>query len=236
LGGLASVAASAPSEDKPSSATAAASAPVEGQPLSATAAAATVTAAPPDLAPNQAAPSVPHPARWYLYSDQGYGNQVVPLALRTLIDHTGAGSKDSALNLNVGLLGAYWRIGHSHYLLGGQWALYEDSYNPWQGRQLYISQSYLALSSIRYFGPDPCAGFFFRADAGPVGADLVDGTHNNTLHSTNGWRFQCAAGYALPLGQRHRASLRVMINNIVETDDSLGQSSAGDEVRVGLMF
>jgi hypothetical protein len=198
-----------------------------------------VTAPSPTTPPAEAMAPGPSPVTgkfWYLNFDQGYGGQVVPQALRDQIDHLGAGSKDSAQDLNISLLGLYFRLGHSRYLLGSQLAVYSDDYNAWQGHRYYVGQSYFAVSAMRFFGPELGNGFFVRSDLGSIDSELIDATHTTTLQKVDGVRFQFGAGYAIPLGKRHRFSLTAMVNNIIQTDEGGGDSSAGSEIRVGILF
>jgi hypothetical protein len=173
---------------------------------------------------------------WYLYFDQGFGNQPVPGPLRTLIDNEGAGSKNAFLTLNVGALGVYERWSDSHYLLGAQLEAFDDNYDPYRGTQLYVAQGYLAFSVLDYFGREPGHGYFLRADGGVIEAYLYTAHSRNPPIGFSGTRLQCSFGYALPLDRRDRFSLMGMVNNILETDNAGNNPAVGNEIRVGLLF
>ena len=171
----------------------------------------------------------------FITVDQGFGDQPVPVALRTLMSQRGVGSKDNAWTVNLGA-GVYEKTDFGPYLLGSQLELFEDTYEPYLGHRLTVYQGYLAFSGMEYFGPNPGQGYFLRADAGEILAYLDDTqTHNNPF-SFSGLRLQCAFGYAMPLDRLRRFSLMGMVNNFMETDNAGTFAGVGNEVRVALLF
>jgi hypothetical protein len=171
----------------------------------------------------------------YLFFDQGFGDQPVPVSLRALMGQRGVGAKDNFWTLNLGA-GVYEKVDFAPYLLGVQLEFFEDSYSTYLGHQLMVCQGYLAFSGIQYFGTEPGHGYFLRADIGEILAYLDDSQTRNNPFDFHGLRLQGGFGYAMPLDRLRRFSLLGMVNNIVETDNSGTFEGVGNELRVALLF
>lgn len=146
------------------------------------------------------------PESWYTYWGIGWAKPSYPDEVSNTFDRLkDADFKNMSLSLD--LLGFYWPLPNQQTIAGVILNANGDRY--YKGDDWMQMNSYLLSASVmHFFGPEPGAGLFLRADLGMAWLALSS-SETDTSGSDKGFGALVGGGYGLPISEGTRLLLNV---------------------------
>lgn len=174
-------------------------------------------------------PAQAEPESSYTYWGIGGGSNSYTGAARDIIESAKDAGPDH-LALSLDLLGFYWPLTGSRNtlvgcILNGGGDRYED-----EDYEFQLSLYLFGISSMHFFGREPGAGLFVRADLGFAFYSINSPEHDSEGSSNIGYGGLIGGGYGIPITEGTRILLNVNYAlRYIEGDkiNSLGISVGG---------
>lgn len=144
---------------------------------------------------------------WYTYWGIGWASNTYPSEVEDVLDLAKDVGFDN-VTISLDLLGFYWPLpARSNTLLGFIVNGVGDRYSK-GGDWIQINSYLLGLSTMQFFGTEPGAGFFARADLGTAWFN-VSNSEDDSENSDLGYGVLLGGGYGIPVTEGTRILLNV---------------------------
>jgi len=168
---------------------------------------------------------------WYTYWGIGWASNSYSGEVGNVLES----AKDDGLDhvsLSLDMLGFYWPLpGNPKTLLGfvvnGTGDRYDGGKDDWVQVNSYI----LGVSSMHFFGREPGAGFFIRADLG-MAVFSVSSSGDDSENSDIGYGGLIGGGYGIPVSE----GTRILININYAYKHAAGDTVGSLGISVGGLF
>ena len=168
---------------------------------------------------------------WYTYWGIGWASNSYSGEVGNVLES----AKDDGLDhvsLSLDMLGFYWTLpGNPKTLLGFVVNGTGDRYDGGKDDWVQVNSYLLGVSSMHFFGREPGAGFFIRADLG-MAVFSVSSSGDDSENSDIGYGGLIGGGYGIPVSE----GTRILININYAYKHAAGDTVGSLGISVGGLF